>query len=132
MKEKMFARISGTLWESNNWFSDPLCPYICLYHCSVILLSLPVKTLNCSYVCIFFHTIKTELLRQWVPKKKKKNSTKQQKSERRNILFFPALGVRYWNSLLKHLRYLKINWTEHSKAQYVFTFHIGSGINLII
>lgn len=79
MKGRTFARTSSTFQENNNQVSDPLCPYIDVYCCLVILLSFPVKTLNCPRVCIFVHTVETELLR-WFMQERAQNI---RKSERR-------------------------------------------------
>lgn len=58
-----FVRTSSTFQENNNQVSDPLCPYIDVHCCLVMLLSFPVETLNWPHVCIFVHTVETELLR---------------------------------------------------------------------
>lgn len=62
--------------------------------------------------------------------KKEKHKTTEIWKEKNT--FFPALAVGFQNNLLKHLYYLKIDWTEHFKTQHVFIFHVGNGINLII
>lgn len=74
-----FVRTSSTFQENNNQVSDPLCPYIDVYCCLVMLLSFPVETLNWPHVCIFVHTVETELLR-WFMQERAQNI---RKSERR-------------------------------------------------